>query len=144
MKLLGLPVGIGAAMTCLILAVAPAPAAQAGSNPEMAMPAAKPQTLFALIYRPGPKWQAGKPFREQIAIKGHFDHMKALFAKGQIFAAGGLGIDHGLVLLHARDQAEADAILAADPMVQAGSFAGEIRPYAPSFLSDGPLTRSRE
>lgn len=106
--------------------------------------AGEKMVLFALIYRPGPKWRPGKPFREQIAIREHFAYVKSLFAKGQVFSGGGMGAEHGLVLLYARDQAEADSILTADPMVQAGSFAGEVRRYTPSFLSDGPLTPTKE
>lgn len=109
---------------------------------EAPAPAVAGQQLFAMIYSPGPKWQQGKPFREQIAIKEHFAYMKTLFAEGWIFSAGGMGAEHGLVLLHAGSQAEADAILAADPMIQAGGFTGVVRPYSPTFLSERPLTAS--
>lgn len=103
-------------------------------------PAVADRQLFAMIYPPGPKWRQEKPFREQIAIREHFGYMKSLFAEGRIFSAGGMGAEHGLVLLHAGGQAEADAILAADPMIQAGGFQGVVRPYSPTFLSDRPLT----
>lgn len=117
----------------------------AAAQPNEGVPAAADgQLLFAIIYSPGPKWQKGRPFREQIAIKEHYAHMKSLFAKGQTFVAGGLGADHGLVLLHARDEAEAEAILAADPMIQAGVFVGAVERYSPSFLSDQPLTESKK
>lgn len=120
--------------------VAPAQPAQA----EASMPAADKKILFALVYRPGPNWQPGKPFREQIAIKEHYAYVKALFASGQIFSGGGLGTENGLILFHARDQAEAEAILAGDPMVQAGGFAGDVWPYTPRFLSDGRLTVTKD
>lgn len=131
----------------VLVAVAAPTSGLAQAAPEQAQaatPAAEKKVLFALVYRPGPRWRPGKPFREQIAILEHFAYVKSLFARGQVFSAGGMGADHGLVLLHARDQAEADAILAADPMVQAGSFAGEVRRYTPAFLSNGPLTRTKE
>lgn len=114
------------------------------ANAESASPVAEGQQLFAMIYSPGPNWRQGKPFGEQVAIREHFAYMKTLFAKGRIFSAGGMGADHGLVLLHAGSQAEADAILAADPMIQAGGFTGVARRYSPSFLSDRPLTLTRE
>ena len=121
-------------------------AQQAAGSADLATaaPATQPKTLFALIYRPGPKWLPGKSFREQIAIREHYAYVKGLFDKGVVFSGGGVGSDHGLVLLYARDQAEADAILAGDPMIQAGSFAGEFRPHKPAFLSDKPLTQTRE
>lgn len=136
---------LGPALAAAIFVAAPTRAgADQVAQVQEAAPEAEKRVLFALVYRPGPKWRRGKPFREQIAIGGHFAYMKSLFAGGQIFSAGGMGAEHGLVLLYARDQAEADAILAADPMVQAGSFSGEVRRYTPAFLSDGPLRVTKE
>ena len=116
--------------------MAPAQPTQA----EASTPAADTKRLFALVFRPGPNWRPGKSFREQISITEHFAYWKALHASGQVFSGGALGTENGLVLFHARDQAEADAILAGDPMVQAGGFAGDVRPYTPRFLSEGRLT----
>ena len=125
-------------------ATAQKPPQEAQVAAESSAPSPHGKLLFAMTYRPGEKWQPGKPFREQIAIGEHYGYMKSLFAKGQIFSAGGVGTEHGLVLLYARDQAEADAILAADPMIQAGSFNGTIERYSPSFISDVPLSLTRE
>lgn len=131
-------------MTAAILGMASGAQSQAAEHGVKAeQPAAEERLLFAMIYSPGPKWQQGKPFREQIGIKEHFGYMKGLFAKGQTFSAGGLGVDQGLVLFHARNQTEAEAVLAADPMVQAGSFTGVVRRYSPTFLSEEPLTASK-
>jgi len=135
---------IAASMLCMGTPAAHAQPASAPAVADAPAPVAEARVLFALIYRPGPNWRQGKPFREQIAIKEHFAYVKGLFANGQLFSGGGLGDDHGLVLFHARDQAEANAILAADPMVQAGSFVGEVRRYTPAFLSDRPLTMGRK
>ena len=131
-------------MAAAILGMTAGPVLGQTSNVEeggeaAAQAVAGPQ-LFAMIYSPGPRWQKGKPFREQIAIREHFGYMKSLFAEGRIFSAGGMGAEHGLVLLYAGSQAEADAILAADPMIKAGGFQGVVRPYSPTFLSDRPLT----
>lgn len=137
------------AMAAMAVVMAPDPGLARSAQDQPATGAASSpsdgsQQLFALIYRPGPKWRPGKPFREQIAIMEHFAYMKGLFAKGQVFSAGGMGSDHGLVLFHARDQAEAEAVMAADPMIKAGSFTGEVRSYAARFLSDQPLTRTKK
>jgi len=136
---------LGPAAILIAASAGLAQVAQAQSTrTEVSTPAAGKRILFALIYRPGPNWRPGKPFREQIAIKEHYAYMKALFASGQIFSAGGMGTENGLVLFHARDQAEAEAVLTGDPMVQAGGFAGDVRPYSPAFLSDGQLTVTKD
>lgn len=112
--------------------------------PNPATPAsAQGLRLYAIVFRPGPKWKPGKPFIEQDKIREHYAYVKGLFRDGHIFAAGGLGAENGLVLFHAADQAAADAILAADPMIQEGSFLGEVRPFNPAFLSEGPLATKK-
>ena len=65
-----------------------AAAASAGGSEETA-PAA--EQLFAIIYRPGPLWRQGRPFREQVAIREHFAYVRGLFNEGRIFAAGSVG-----------------------------------------------------
>ena len=131
---------MAAAILGMTAGAASGQAPQVQGQAEAPAPAVAGQQLFAMIYSPGPRWRKGKPFRDQIAIREHLGYMKSLFAKGQIFSAGGMGSEHGLVLIYAGSQADADAILAADPMVQAGSFQGVIRPYSPTFKSDRPLT----
>ena len=143
MKHIRHPVIVGALIACAATGAGFAHQSNVASSGD---PASAKQTrqLFALVFRPGPKWQPGKPFIEQVAFKEHYFYWKALFAEGMIFSAGALGTDHGLVLLYARDQADADAILAADPTVQAGGFVGEVRPYKPRILGEGPLILMRQ
>lgn len=133
----------GALIACAATGAAMAHQSNGTSGADAAS-AKQAKQLFALAFRPGPKWQPGKPYIEQVAFREHFFYWKELFAQGSIFSAGALGTEHGLVLLYARDQAEADAILAGDPTVKAGGFVGEVRPYKPRFLGDGPLTLKRE
>jgi len=134
-KRLALGVSIGAAMISITTGTAHAQAAAA----ETAAPVATEKTLFAITFRPGPNWKPGLPFIEQTKIKEHYAYVKGLFRDGHVFAGGGLGKENGLIIFHARDQAEADAVLAADPMIRAGVFLGEVRPFTPAFVSDGPL-----
>lgn len=96
-------------------------------------------TLFAVAYRPGPAWKAGLPMSAQVGLKDHFGYVKGLFQAGRVYAGGPLGPDHGLMLFYAQDQSEADSILANDPAIRSGTFAGEARPYAPAFLAEGRL-----
>ncbi|MBV5325027.1 MAG: hypothetical protein J0626_07050 [Rhodospirillaceae bacterium] len=81
--------------------------------------------MFAVIYRPGPAWKTGVPMAEQ--------------GVGVIHTAGPLGADGGLVLLHIRDLAAAEALAAADPAVRDGLFIGEVRRFVPRFTSSRPL-----
>ncbi|MBY8820874.1 YciI family protein [Sphingomonas colocasiae] len=96
------------------------------------------RSLFAIVYRPGPAWKAGVPMAQQ-GLGEHARYMKRLVDEGVIHTAGPLGADGGLVLLHARDLAAAQSLMAADPAVLAGLFAGEVRPFAPRFTSERPL-----
>lgn len=65
---------------------------------------------------------------------GPFYYMRRLHLDGRITAAGELGADGGLVLLHARDKADAEAVIAGDPAVIAGLFVGEARRFVPRFV----------
>lgn len=77
--------------------------------------------------------------REQ-GLRDHFYYMKRLHSEDRIIAAGELGPDGGLVLLRARDQADADGVIAADPAVVAGLFVGEARRFVPRFVGAKPLS----
>ncbi|HEY9551979.1 MAG TPA: YciI family protein [Allosphingosinicella sp.] len=104
--------------------------------------ATQTRILFAITFRPGPAWKPGEPMKDQ-GLRDHGLYWNALYEKGQVFAAGRLGSEAGLALFHARDQAEAERILAEDPAIKAGIFLGEARPWVPRFLSDGRLTVSK-
>lgn len=98
------------------------------------------RALFIFAYSPGPAWVAGKPMREQNLLP-HGRYISALHKEGRIFAAGGYADgDGGVALVWAKDRAEADGILAADPAIVEGLFVAEIRAWAPRFVSDETLT----
>lgn len=88
---------------------------------------------FAVIYRAGPTWRPGMPMEKQ-DLRDHFYYLHALHKENRIIAAGPLGEEGGLVLLFARDQAEADSVIAADPAVVAGLFAGDAKRFIPRFV----------
>ncbi|WP_343518895.1 YciI family protein [Sphingomonas sp.] len=104
--------------------------------------AAQQQTarpMFATVYRAGPAWKPGVPMKDQ-GLRDHFFYVKALHERGDIVYAGPMGPDGGLILIHAADQAAADAIAAADPAVKAGIFVGEARDFTPRFTGAGAAT----
>lgn len=118
-----------------LLALAALAPAQAGAET-----APDARALFIFAYSPGPAWVAGKPMREQNLLP-HGRYISALHKEGRIFAAGGYADgDGGVALVWAKDRAEADATLAADPAIIEGLFVAEIRAWAPRFVSDQTLT----
>ncbi|APR55176.1 hypothetical protein BRX40_18765 [Sphingomonas koreensis] len=70
-------------------------------------------------------------------LRDHFYYVKALHERGGIVYAGAMGPDGGLIILHAADQAAAEAVIADDPAVKAGIFTGEARRYTPRFIGTG-------
>ena len=87
--------------------------------------------LFAVVIGPGPSWKKGQPLKK--GSDGHWKYWQDLHAKGVVDSAGPVGQDTGFVLLRARNQREANAVIAADPAVRAGKFRGVARPYDPAF-----------
>lgn len=92
--------------------------------------------LFAIVYRAGPAWKAGVPMEDQ-GLREHFFYVKALHDRSDILYAGPMGPDGGLILIHAPNQAAADAIIANDPAVKSGIFIGEARTFTPRFSRAG-------
>lgn len=130
-------------ISCLAVAgAAAAPGEGAAQAKKAAAPAAAERSLFAIVYSAGPKWKPGVLMRDQGLLE-HFYYVKGLHEAGKIFSGGALGPDGGLILLHAHDIAEVEAIIAADPAVRDGIFLGEARAYATRFLVDYPLTAKK-
>ncbi len=113
-----------------------APAATAATPEPQPQPAAAAPPLFAIVYRAGPAWKPGVPMKEQ-GLRDHFYYVKALHERGDIVYAGAMGPDGGLMLIHAADQAMADAIATNDPAVKTGIFLADVRLYTPRFVGTG-------
>lgn len=95
------------------------------------VPARRGGSLFAVVIGPGPAWKKGQPLKK--SSDGHWKYWQDLHAKGMVDSAGPVGQDTGFVLLRARNQREANAVIAADPAVRAGKFRGVARPYDPTI-----------
>ncbi len=126
---------IQAVLAAALLTAATAPATAAAPAPQE-QPVATMRPLFAIVYRAGPAWKPGVPMKDQ-GLRDHFYYVKALHERGDIVYAGAMGPDGGLMLIHAADQAAADAIAANDPAVKMGIFTGEARRYTPRFVGAG-------
>ncbi len=116
-----------------LLAVPGALAAREKPQAEAKMPVAKGR-LFAAVLGPGPKWKKGQPFKGP-GLEQHRAYWKKLHEEGRVASAGPLGDDTGLILLRAKNQSEANALLAADPAVKARILHGVARPYKSEITS---------
>jgi hypothetical protein len=83
-------------------------------------------TLFLVFRDHGPGWVARKPTREQPLWDAHAAFMDRLFDEGRIVLAGPYADgSRALVVVAARDEAEARAIFADDPWTPAGILTAE-------------------
>jgi uncharacterized protein YciI len=103
-------------------------AAREREKPDTARPVRPGGPLFAVVIGPGPAWKKGQPLRKSRS-DDHWRYWQDLHDKGLVESAGPVGKDTGFVLLRARNQREANALIAADPAVRAGRFRGVARPY---------------
>src|SRR5687767_740669 len=75
--------------------------------------------LFAVTFRTGPAWEAGKPPGEQRHFKDHSANIGKLKSEGRL-VVGGRFSDVGLLLVRAASQEEAQSLVDRDPSVAAG------------------------
>lgn len=120
------------ATVLVLLAAAPVLAASDKPQAEAKVPVAKGR-LFAAVLGPGPKWKKGQPFKGP-GLDQHRAYWKKLHDEGRVASAGPLGEDTGLILLRARNQSEANALIAADPAVKAQILRGIARPYNAALM----------
>jgi uncharacterized protein YciI len=103
-------------------------AALAGSEATAQQQSTQPSYLC--VYRPGPRWLAGKPLAEQ-PLREHGRYMLDLYKRGVMRMAGRFADGSGgAMLFGADDDASAQGIVAADPAVVAQTFAYELRQWA--------------
>ncbi len=126
------------AITLILLATPPLVAGEKpAAEAQKSEPIAKGR-LFAAVLGPGPKWKKGQPFKGP-GLDQHRAYWKKLHEEGRVASAGPLGEDTGLILLRARSQSEANALLAADPAVKARILHGVARPYRAEMMSTAVL-----
>lgn len=131
-----------APLALAFILLAPGPVLAAREKPaaaaEKPVPVAKGR-LFAAVLGPGPAWKKGQPFKGP-GLAQHRAYWKKLHGEGRVASAGPLGADTGLILLRAKNQAEANALIAADPAVKAQILRGVARPYTSGLTSAEVLT----
>lgn len=90
----------------------------------LSLTAAQDDVLYAALLKHGPKWD------EKAKLDDHIEYWKGQEQK-KVLVAGGPYTDGsgGLIILRAKDLAEAKAIVEADPAVKSGLIAADVRPW---------------
>jgi uncharacterized protein YciI len=103
-------------------------------------PKAAPPTYYLFVYSAGPAWKTGQPMSVQ-GLGPHGAYMTKLFKEGVVLAGGPTTDPEGggLALVKARDMAEAKALLAADPAINAGIMTAQVRNWRPVMATKDPL-----
>ena len=101
-------------------------------------------SLFVLIHRPGPRWQAGAPFPEQSGIMDHITFMRRLDEDHRLILGGPFDDEWtgssnstpvGMAIIEAEGMEEAQALAASDESVKAGLLTVTVRPWRPRMGS---------
>lgn len=98
-------------------------------DPAAAQDNAAPLPLFAAEIRTGAKWDTAKPPQEQAFFREHSQNLQRLRAVGQLVMGARYG-EVGLVVLAAATEAEARAMMDADPAMQAQTFRYTLHPFS--------------
>lgn len=105
---------------------------QPSGQPAGTAPSAAASRPFLALYRRGPSYDGARPLFEQASIRAHIAHHEALGSR--LIGAGPLrGAPEGIVgaiLIFARDAAEAETWLQADPAVRAGTLSAAIAEWS--------------
>ena len=94
---------------------------------------------FVVIHKPGPKWQYGVDYRQQVGVGEHVDHYLKLHEQGKLELGGPFLLpDMGgmMVTMKEVSQEEIEAFAAGDPAVKSGLLIYEIRPWMTAMEHD--------
>jgi len=96
------------------------------------MPENSQPIRYVVFHKPGPKWEFGVDFREQLGVREHVQYYAKLHAAGKLELGGPFLLqDAGGMMVATKDVSrdELDAFAASDPAVQAGLLVYEVRPW---------------
>ena len=112
------------ALLCVASAL---PAQEPAPSAAPASPLAK--RTFALVFRTGPAWDKAKAPNAQAHFADHSANIRKLREEGRLLV-GGRFSDQGLLIVEAKDEAEARTFVERDPSVQAGTFTAEVHAWS--------------
>ena len=87
---------------------------------------------FIAIFSPGPEWIPEKQANEQVGFKEHSANLQRLRAEKRI-PIGGRYADKGMLIIEAKDEADARSLFADDVMVQKRTFSLELHQFRPFY-----------
>lgn len=104
-------------------------------------PSPSSDTLFAVRFTTGPKWDASKPHNEQAFFAEHSANIARMRREGLLVIGARFG-ELGLLVLRLPDEESVRAQLARDPAVEAGTFVAQIDRFMPFIhgSTQAPLT----
>lgn len=112
---------LGVWLAALFLAALSCPTPADAQAAPPANPGPAGAKLFAVEITTGPGWDSAKPPPQQAFFREHSAHLKKLRDDGRI-KMGARYADKGLIVIEAADEAEARAMMEADPSMKAGTF----------------------
>ena len=115
----------------ILLAVLLAAGITLAQSPTPTPPAAAKQ-YFIAIFSKGPAWDEAKPANEQAGFKEHSDNLRRLRGEKRI-PIGGRYADKGLVIVEARNEAEARTLFSSDMMLEKKTFMLELNEFRPFY-----------
>ena len=86
-------------------------------------------TLYAAVFKTGPKWDAGKAPGDQAFFREHSANLARLRAAGTVII-GARYADVGLIVVSASSEADARKLFDADPSIAAGTFALDVHRFS--------------
>lgn len=90
------------------------------------------QVVYLGLLRKGPAWTAEETVEQAALQKAHLANINAMAAKGWLVLVGPMGDDgdlRGIYVFKAGSLAEAEAMAASDPAIQAGRLICEMHPW---------------
>jgi uncharacterized protein YciI len=99
--------------------------AAAHAQPPAASTTDASSRLYAVTFRTGRAWDAGKPAHEQAHFREHSANLRKLREQGSLVVGARYG-ETGLIVLLAPSEPAARAMIEQDPTVQNGVFAFEL------------------
>jgi hypothetical protein len=94
-------------------------------------PAAEKQYFIAIFSR-GPAWDNAKQANEQVGFKEHSENIRRLRSEKRIAIGGRYG-EKGMVIVEAKDEADARSLFATDVMVAKKTFDLELHQFRPFY-----------